>query len=138
MKNELLLSSCVRKNLQRIRKVLRLKQADIADALGLQRTAYTKKETGVVPITLDDLDKMLTKLDHIVLEDLFLGYDTVTVHRSVSGLTNEATLRFPFLEQVILAANLTAKSDDTADLDFLRSCLSYASKKIDGQKTRST
>ena len=53
------LSDCVRKNLFRLRKSLKLNQEDLGNALGMKRSGYTRKETGNSPITLEDLDKIL-------------------------------------------------------------------------------
>lgn len=128
--NEKSLPICVRKNLYRLRKVLKLKQEDFANALGLKRTGYTKKETGITPITLDDLDAILTEFPNISLEDLFVGCLALGHLQDNSGLRLkvETRKRFPFLDQIILAANSV---DSTEDLGFLGQCLQYAIKKIE-------
>lgn len=129
MIKDLPVSLCIRKNLQRLRKLLKIKQEDIADVLGIKRSGYTKKETGITPITLDDLDKILDSFDPILLEDLLLGYPIAT-QPSGYGLSDETRKRFPFLEQIMLVANQVVDSEDKEDIVFLRQCLMYALKKI--------
>jgi len=124
---------CVRKNLYRLRKVLKLKQEDFANALGLKRTGYTKKETGITPITLDDLDAILNGFPNISLEDLLLGCLTFGHLQDNAGLrlSVETRKRFPFLEQIVLAANQAVDSvDEKEDLRFMRQCLEYAIRKV--------
>jgi len=130
MQDKANLPQCVRKNLYRIRKVLKVNQDDFAAAMGLQRTGYTKKEVGTTPITLEDLESIMNAYPQITLPDLLLGCPSMGQAYHAIGLEEAARQRFPYLEQVILTANLVANDGDDKDLGFLQRCLEYAVLKL--------
>lgn len=58
--------------IREIRKAKGIKQGHIAEALGIDRTSYSKKEIGKVPLSLDELLTIMHLLD-IEWHDLFSG-----------------------------------------------------------------
>ncbi|MBW7956421.1 MAG: helix-turn-helix transcriptional regulator [Deltaproteobacteria bacterium] len=46
-----------------IRKVKGYSQADVAEKLGIERSTYARKETGHIPLTLNDLLLIMQVLD---------------------------------------------------------------------------
>ncbi|MEW6117853.1 MAG: helix-turn-helix transcriptional regulator [Nitrospirota bacterium] len=62
----------VLKKIREIRKAKGIKQGRIAEELGIDRTSYSKKEIGKVPLSLDELLAIMQLLD-IEWHDLFSG-----------------------------------------------------------------
>ncbi|MEW5744301.1 MAG: helix-turn-helix transcriptional regulator [Nitrospirota bacterium] len=60
------------KHLREIRKAKGIRQEFIAGELGIDRTSYSKKELGRVPLTLDELVTIVRLLD-VRWEDIFSG-----------------------------------------------------------------
>ena len=129
-KSQSKLSQLVLRNLIRVRNTMGARQDEFADAMDVQRTDYNKRENGKTPLMIDDIGRLLERYRTIELADLFEGYET---HRPVTRHTfSEKTLAtFPFLEQIVLAANQSQVSSSEYDVAFLRSCLEYALKKLD-------
>lgn len=137
MKSKMTLTMCVRKNLQRIRKLIKMNHTEFADMLGLERTAYGKRETGDTPLTLPDMELIMNKLEGFVLQDLFLGYPGFDYFKPTIDLDEEARVRFPWLDQVILAANQITDPEDTEkeeDIEFLQQCLRFALVKLERKR----
>lgn len=120
----------VRVAMIRIRKLRDARQEDFAKLMDVQRSAYTKKEKGIVPISLSDIDALIKQLG-IGLADLFRGYPGFYYEPPpAKGLSEQARERFPFLDQVVMAANQAAEGDED-DLHFLKSCMNHASNKLE-------
>lgn len=60
------------KRLKTLRKEKKLTQGQVADVLGLQRTTYTKYETGRSQPTLDTICR-LAELFSVTVDELLLG-----------------------------------------------------------------
>jgi len=128
MAQRISLSDLVLKNLRRLRKSLKIGQDDLGKVLGIGRPAYSKKETGTAPITLDELDTILKNFDAILLEDLFAGLPSFSMRNTV-GLSEQAQMRFPALKTVIMLANDLAHSEDPEDMEYFRRTLEHALRK---------
>lgn len=66
-------TTTVKGNIQRVRKDLRLTQAEMASKLGISRTAYRNFEKGETKVFSDHITKMAT-LSGKTEEELVLGY----------------------------------------------------------------
>lgn len=120
------------KNIKRIRKILGARQEDFANVMDLNRTDYNKRENGKYPLSIDEVGRLL---DHynIGLDDIFRGFQS-NYHAPPSKVLKERTrIKFPYIEQIITAANQIAGEDNTCESDvrFLRECLKYAMEKLD-------
>lgn len=117
------LDKVVLSNLGRLRSALRLTQDDFANAMKLGRSAYTKKETGIVPVALADLHHLIEAFD-FGLADLFRGYDRFYFKPRTTSLSDEAQRMFPILENLIMAAN-------NLDKKLVRMIASHLVEEID-------
>ena len=128
MTQKISLSDLVLKNLRILRKTLKIGQDEMGKVLGIGRPAYSKKETGTAPLTLDELDLILKNFDQILLEDLFAGLPSFSMRNTV-GLSEQAQMRFPALKTVIMLANDMAQSEDPEDMEYFRRTLEHALRK---------
>jgi len=122
------LSEHVRVQFKQIRKMKDITQEEFASKLGIQRAAYTKKETGESPYALCEIDELIRHYG-IGLGEIFRGYEGFVFDETEKhGLTEHAREKFPFLDQAIqIANNLTNKQDH----DFLIATLKYGLSKME-------
>ncbi|MBO8452989.1 MAG: helix-turn-helix transcriptional regulator [Bacteroidetes bacterium] len=66
-------NSSVKKNISRIRKASGISQTEMAERLGISRTAYRNIETGDTKLINDNVDRIASLLD-TTSEELVLGY----------------------------------------------------------------
>lgn len=124
------LSEHVRAAIVRLRKMNNFRQEHFAKAIGMQRSGYTKKETGTAPVTLDDLDAIV-KHFNISLTDIFANYPGFYYETSLVSLSEEARKRWPVLEQVIKTANSLAGERNPGELKYILNCLEFAINRIE-------
>jgi transcriptional regulator with XRE-family HTH domain len=118
----------------RIRKLRDARQDEFARVIGVQRSAYTRKETGDSIITLDDLEA-LSKHYKINLAEFFKGYEGFyfdgNTELNIKALSKLALENFPFLEQVITIANTVSSGKSTEEEKaLLKAALRYAASKL--------
>ena len=125
----------VRTNLRRIRKELDKTQEEFAGALNLQRTAYTKKEKGQSTISLSDIGA-LAEAFGVGVGQFFQGYRGFIYEVSGEGISESARKKFPYLEQLVLAANQAATGNEI-DHGFFVQCMTYALQKVERKDDKS-
>lgn len=127
-----MLTKIVLKNLLRIRNVIGARQEDFADAMGIQRVDYNKRELGKTPLLVDEIGMLLDRYPSISLSDLIDGYEAPATPPSNRLLSEKSRLKFPYLEQIIIAANQISLGEyKEEDIEFLKSCLKYAINKLE-------
>lgn len=113
------------KRIKEIRKAKGVRQEHLAAQLGIDRTSYSKKELGKVPITLDELVIVMQLLD-IEWHDIFSGMSPKILAirerlEEIKTFPHSAQIDFTDYEELLKGA--------ARDLDYLLSLVDLLSSR---------